>query len=90
MGDVPEGGYRLDAAGEPEAHHLLHQFNIHYSKLLDYLQATWSGPAGQAMILKALEEMFELEKFAKPLMRIRRPDGEHYSPDFRYLLPNER
>lgn len=90
IGDVPEGGYQLDAASEPEAHHLLHQFNIHYSKLLDYLQATWSGPAGQAMILMALEEMFELEKYAKPLIRIRRPDGENYSPDFRYLLPNER
>ena len=90
VGDVPAGGYQLDAASAPEAHHLLHQFNIHYSKLLDYLQATWSGPAGQAMILKALEEMFELEKYAKPLMRIARPDGENYSPDFRYLLPNER
>lgn len=90
VGDVPAGGYQLDGTSEPEAHHLLHQFNIHYSKLLDYLQATWSGPAGQAMILMALEEMFELEKFAKPLMRLRRPDGENYSPDFRYLLPNER
>jgi rubrerythrin len=90
VGDVPEGGYQLDAASEPDAHHLLHQFNIHYSKLLDYLQATWSGPAGQAMILMALEEMFELEKFAKPLMRIARPDGQNYSPDFRYLLPDER
>jgi rubrerythrin len=90
VADVPEGGYQLDAAAEPDAHHLLHQFNIHYSKLLDYLQATWSGPAGQAMILMALEEMFELEKFAKPLMRIARPDGQNYSPDFRYLLPNER
>ncbi|HEV7660560.1 MAG TPA: ferritin-like protein [Allosphingosinicella sp.] len=90
VGDVPEGGYQLDPASEPEARHLLHQFNIHYSKLLDYLQATWSGPAGQAMILMALEEMFELEKFAKPLMRIARPDGQNYSPDFRYLLPSER
>ena len=89
-GDVPEGGYQLDAAKEPDAHHLLRRFNITYSKLLDYLQATWSGPAGQAMILKALEEMFELEKFAKPLMQIQRPDGQHYSPDFRYLRPDER
>jgi hypothetical protein len=90
VADVPEGGYQLDQASEPEAHHLLRQFNITYSKLLDYLQATWSGPAGQAMILKALEEMFELEKYAKPLMQIRRPDGQHYAPDFRYIRPDER
>lgn len=91
MADIPEGGYRLDPTLEPDAAHLLRQFNITYSNLLDYLQATWSGPSGQAMILKAIEAMFELERYAKPLIRMPRPEGGlNYGPDFRYIPALER
>jgi len=91
VANIPEGGYQLDEAREPEAFHLLRQFNITYSKLLDYLQTTWSGDNGQAMILKAIEAMFELEKYAKPLIQMRRPDCElNYGPDFRYIPLEER
>lgn len=91
VASIPEGGYRLDEAREPEAFHLLRQFNTTYSNLLDYLQGTWSGQNGQAMILKAIEAMFELEKYAKPLMQMRRPDDDlNYGPDFRYIPPHER
>jgi rubrerythrin len=91
VAEVPEGGYRIDEDAEPDAYHLLRKFNLTYSKLLDYLQATWSGPAGQAMILKAIEAMFDLERYAKPLMEIPRPDGEgNYAPDFRYIALEER
>lgn len=86
VADVPAGGHRPDPDAEPDAYHLLRQFNLTYSKLLDYLQATWSGPSGQAMILKALEAMFDLEKFAKPLMQIPIPGGSgNYGPDFCYI-----
>jgi len=91
VANIPEGGYRLDPASEPEAFHLLRQFNTTYSKLLDYLQGTWSGENGQAMILKAIEAMFDLEKYAKPLMQMRRPEDDlNYGPDFRYIPPHER
>ncbi|HEY0312911.1 MAG TPA: ferritin-like protein [Allosphingosinicella sp.] len=91
VANVPEGGYQLDEAAEPEARHLLRQFNLTYSKLLDCLQGTWSGDSGQAMILKAIEAMFDLEKYAKPLMQMRRPGGEsNYGPDFRYIPAYER
>lgn len=91
VAEVPQGGYRLDEAAEPEAFHLLQQFNMTYSKLLDYLQDTWSGENGQAMILLAVEAMFDLEKYAKPLMQIRQPGGQlNYGPDFRYIPLHER
>jgi rubrerythrin len=61
VADVPEGGYRIDEAAEPDAYHL------------------------------AIEAMFDLEKYAKPLMQIPRPDGRgNYAPDFRYTPPDER
>jgi rubrerythrin len=91
MADVPEGGYKVDAAKEPEIDRLLRGFNLSYSTLLDCLQAAWSGVGGQAMILRALEAMFDLEKFAKPLLQIERPDGKGtYGPDFRYISQDQR
>lgn len=91
VANVPAGGYQLDGETETEAHHLLRQFNLTYSKLLDCLQATWSSPSGQAMILKALEAMFDLEKYAKPLMAMQIPGQElNYGPDFRYIPLEER
>lgn len=92
VADVPKGGYVLDPAKQPEAHHLLRQFNLTYSKMLDALQATWSGVRGQARILEAVALMFELEKYAKPLMEIEIADksGMTYGPDFTYIPETKR
>lgn len=91
MAEVPAGGYKIDAVTEPETHHLLRRFNLTYSTLLDCLQAAWSGVGGQAMMLRALEAMFELEKYAKPLLQIKRLGSvETYGPDFRYIPISDR
>lgn len=91
MAPVPEGGYTDADVADPETRRLLRGFNLTYSKLLDLLQAAWSERGGQAMFWHAIETMFGLEKFAKPLLRIPRPDGAgNYGPDFRYIPLNER
>jgi len=91
MAPVPEGGYTDAGVADPETRRLLRGFNLTYSKLLDLLQAAWSERGGQAMFWHAIETMFGLEKFAKPLLRLPRPDGAGtYGPDFRYIPLNER
>lgn len=53
--------------------------------MLDQLQAAWAI-GGQASLVHAYETMFDLEKYAKPLMQIRLPfgGGATYGPCFRY------
>ena len=62
------------------------EFDKVYSKLLDLLQSTWSG-GGQKTLIQAYETMFELEKYAKPLMQVEIPgmDGKTFGPCFRYV-----
>jgi hypothetical protein len=91
MGPVPEGGFTDDLVPDPEVRRLLRGFNVTYSRLLDMLQAAWETEGGQAQLWHGIDTMFELEKFARPLMEIPRPDGNgNYGPDFRYLQPNAR
>ena len=91
MGPVPEGGFTDNRVADPEVRRLLRGFNITYSRLLDLLQAAWQSEGGQAQLWHGLDTMFELEKYARPLMQIPRPDGNgNYGPDFRYIQPNAR
>lgn len=91
MGSVPEGGYTDLVVSDPEVRRLVRGFNATYSKLLDFLQAAWSKRGGQAMFWHAIETMFALESYARPLMQIPRPDGAgNYGPDFRYIPSDER
>jgi hypothetical protein len=88
---VPAGGYTDAVVSDPEVRRLLRGFNLTYSKLLDLLQAAWSTRGGQASFWHAIETMFALEQFAKPLMQIPVPGGKgNYCPDFRYISANER
>jgi Ferritin-like len=91
MAPVPAGGYTDRVVADPEVRRLVRGFNLTYSKLLDLLQAAWVERGGQASFWHAIETMFALEQFAKPLLRIPRPDGAgNYGPDFRYIAPGDR
>jgi hypothetical protein len=90
VGAAPPGGYDAETAPDPEARRLLHRFNATYSHLVDLLDAAWRTEGGQAQLWHGIDTMFELEKYALPLMQIARPDGLHYGPDFRYLPVSER
>ena len=91
MAPVPEGGYTDAVVADPEVRRLLRGFNLTYSKLLDFLQAAWETRGGQAMFIRAIETMFALEKFAKPLLQMPRSDGAgNYGPDFRYVPAKDR
>ncbi len=68
MQPVPEGGYhKADVSNE--AWLLISKFDETYSRMLDLLEVSWRG-GGQGSFLKALEIMFELQKYAIPLMQI--------------------
>ncbi len=90
VGQAPAGGYDASTAPDPDARRLLHRFNATYSHLVDLLDAAWKTEGGQAQLWHGIETMFELEKYALPLMQIARPDGQHYGPDFRYIPVSER
>lgn len=90
MAPVPEGGYPPSAIADPEVARLLDGFSRTYSRLVDLLQAVWESDAGQAALWHGIDAMFELERYAKPLMQIPRPDGGgSYGPDFRYMATSE-
>jgi hypothetical protein len=89
MAPVPKGGW---GAGKNKVSRKvgdwLEGFDETYSELLRLLENAWTR-GGQASFVAAIDKMFELEKFAKPLMqtpisgtagRTRR----HYGPCFRY------
>ena len=84
MAVVPEGGYQKDAVSE-EVWELTHQFDLVYSKMIHTLESAW-GEGGQAALWKAIEMMFDLEKFAIPLMKIPIPGQVgNYGPSFRLI-----
>lgn len=86
MAPVPEGGYTDDKVSDPKVRRLLRSFNLTYSKLIDLLEVVWEADGGQASLWHAIETMFDLEKYAKPLMQIPRAHGKgNYGPDFRYI-----
>lgn len=80
MGPVPEEGFP-DA--RPDVLQLLADFDGTYHEMLDFLDTAWS-PGGQGQLVHAIAKMFELERYAKPLMAIPRPDDpDHtYGPMF--------
>jgi hypothetical protein len=90
VGEVPDGGYTDDEVEDPEVRRLSRGFNLIYSRLLDLLDSAWKNEGGQASFWHAIETMFALEAFGRPLMQIARPDGKNYGPDFRYVPQDER
>jgi hypothetical protein len=84
MQSVPDGGYQKEDVPH-EAWELITRFDWAYSQMLQYLNAAWTG-GGQRAFLKSIECMFELEKTAKPLMRIPLPANPSVTlgPCFRY------
>jgi len=90
VGEVPVGGYTDEVVEDEEVRRLLRGFNLTYSKMLDLLDTVWKTDGGQANLWHAIETMFALEKFSRPLMEIERPDGKNYGPDFRYIPEDER
>jgi hypothetical protein len=87
---TPRGGYKRTRVREG-AWLLLTRFDETYSLMLDLLQAAWTA-SGQASFLRAIELMFALEAYAKPLMRIPvHGDTEHtLCPCFRYVPVSKR
>lgn len=85
VGPVPAGGY--SAVKDPKVRRLLDGFNRAYSELLDLFDAAWSQPGGQAMLVRAIAVMFELQNFAVPLMQ---GEKKTYGPEFRYLPLGDR
>ena len=86
MAPVPEGGYQ-EAAVSAEVWHLVDKFDDTFTLLLNQIQKAWTEPGGQAYFIRAIATMFELERYAKPLMRIPIPkekQGRTYGPCFRY------
>lgn len=89
MGPVPEGGY--PPSPDPQVEHLLNQFDKTYTNMLCFLNRTWK-PGGQGSFIKAIDLMFELERYAKPLMAIPLPSDpkQTYGPRFRCLQASDK
>ncbi len=87
MAPTPEGGYLQKDVSETVWWHL-DEFDKTYTRLLELLQGTWTR-GGQASFVHAIDTMFELEKYARPLMQMPIPgqDGATYGPCFRYQKP---
>jgi rubrerythrin len=84
MAVIPEGGYQENEVST-EVWELYNNFNLTYSKMIHTLESAWSD-GGQAALWKAIDMMFDLEKYALPLMKIPKPDGSgNYGPGFRLI-----
>lgn len=84
MAVVPEGGYKRNDVSK-EVWFLLSKFDETYTKLIKLLESAW-GDGGQAALWKAIETMFDLERYAIPLMEIPIAGGTgNYGPCFRLI-----
>lgn len=84
MAVVPEGGYQKKDVSD-EVWELTNNFDATYSKMIHTLESAWQD-GGQAALWKAIDMMFDLEKYAIPLMKIPRVDGKgNYGPSFRLI-----
>lgn len=84
MAVVPKGGYQ-EKDVSAEVWELTYNFDLTYSKMISTLQSAWAE-GGQAAMWKAIDMMFDLERYALPLMQIPRPDGQgNYGPSFRLI-----
>lgn len=86
MKATPKRGYQQSDV-PAEVWGLLHKFDVAYSEVLRALQWAWSG-GGQGALLDSIQKMFQLERFAKPLMCTPikgDKEGKTYGPCFRYV-----
>jgi len=84
MAVVPEGGYKKEDVSE-DVWFLVSKFDETYSKLIRLLESAW-GEGGQAALWQAIDTMFDLERYAIPLMKIPIPAGAgNYGPCFRLI-----
>jgi len=89
---VPKGGYQKEDVSD-EVWFLVNEFDKTYTELVKLLQDAWAvNGRGQAALVNAIEVMFNLEKYALPLMKIPIPgnaEGQHYGPCFRMLTEED-
>lgn len=84
VADLPRGGYDLDRV-TGSVIHLLDKFDDAYTTLIDDIQSTWDE-GDQAIFLRSIEAMFQMQEYALALMRIPRYDGKgNYVPRWRYV-----
>jgi hypothetical protein len=84
MAIVPKGGY-LKKNVSNEVWELTNKFDLTYSKMIHTLESAW-GVGGQAALWQAIDMMFDLEKYAIPLMKIPIPEQVgNYGPSFRLI-----
>lgn len=84
MAVVPKGGYQEKDVSK-EVWLLVSKFDQTYSKLIKLLESAW-GDGGQAALWQAIDTMFDLERYAIPLMKIPIPGGAgNYGPCFRLI-----
>lgn len=83
MAPVPPGGYQ--PCQVPQAETLFERFDATYSDMLRELQNAWQ-PGGQGSLIHAIDRMFELQRYARPLMEIPLSlnGPETFGPQFRY------
>lgn len=90
MKPTPKGGYKKSRVSE-EAWLLISRFDEVYSQTLDLLHEAWTS-GGQASFLRAIELMFALESYAKPLMQMPVSSDKKptLGPCFRYVPEADR
>ena len=85
---IPKGGYQKENVS-PEVWHLINEFDKTYSELVRLLEDAWAeNGGGQASLVKAIEVMFKLERYALPLIQTPIPgsrEGLNYGPCFRII-----
>lgn len=85
---IPKGGYQKENV-TPEVWHLIHEFDKTYSTLVMLLEDAWAeNGGGQASLVKGIDVMFQLEKYAIPLIQTPIPgsrEGLNYGPCFRII-----
>jgi len=81
---IPAGGYQKNEVS-PGVWELLEKFDETYTEVIDLLHAAWNETAGQDKLVRAVEVMFSLQKYAIPLMKIPVAcgTGKNYGPCFR-------
>ncbi|HEY6342995.1 MAG TPA: ferritin-like protein [Bryobacteraceae bacterium] len=81
---LPKGGYDRDRVTGAVLH-LMDRFDATFTRMVDDIQATWTG-GDQAALWRAIQEMFDLQEIGLALMKTPRCDGKgNYVPRWRYL-----
>ncbi|MEV6976663.1 ferritin-like protein [Kitasatospora sp. NPDC093806] len=90
VGRVPRGGWAGDPGNAPDPNTAkdLHEFNVHYSTMLDKLQHAWSVPTGQggAFIGQAIGQMGAMRTSARKVNAVKLPADPRFTYGPEWLL----